>query len=100
MDALREYRYRGVDKSVLSRLFLTRYWNRLVTFMPMWLAPKCVPCLSPAHRFSTITLIGFCFILVNVASIAVLMPDLTGPAPRWLYFSLAFGLFAYVRRPD
>ena len=42
-----------------------------------------------------VTLVGFFFILGNVFLLAVFIPDLVGPAPSWLYFSFAFGLFMY-----
>ena len=66
----------------------------------MWLAPNLV------------TLLGFCFILGNVALLEVYVPDLVGPvsitccafrgtnadmqiyqAPSWVYFSFAFGMW-------
>ena len=35
---LNAYKYRGVDESILGRLFLNDFWNRAVTFLPLWLA--------------------------------------------------------------
>lgn len=51
--------------------------------LPLWLAPNMV------------TLLGFFFILANVALLQIFMPDLVGPGPQWLYFSFAFGLWMY-----
>ncbi len=42
-----------------------------------------------------ITLTGLSFILVNIACIEIWIPDLVGPGPSWLYYSLALGLFMY-----
>lgn len=63
----------------------------------MWLAPNMV------------TLLGFCFILINIAFIVIFMPDLVGPVskfivqgvrssdiyegPSWIYYSFALGLW-------
>lgn len=58
-------------------------WNFMVELLPRSLAPNAV------------TLIGFGFILFNVACLSYFMPDLVGPGPSWLYYSFAFGLWAY-----
>jgi ethanolaminephosphotransferase len=42
-----------------------------------------------------ITLTGLGFIVANVISILLLIPDLKGPGPAWLYYSFAAGLFIY-----
>lgn len=80
---LKSYRYQAVDKSFISRYILKHYWNFMVELLPRWLAPNAV------------TLIGFGFIVTNVACLAYFMPDLVGPGPSWLYYSFAFGLWAY-----
>ncbi|KAI1766663.1 CDP-alcohol phosphatidyltransferase [Hypoxylon sp. FL1150] len=80
---LKSYKYSAVDKSPISYYILRPYWNAFVELMPLWLAPNMV------------TLIGFCFILVNIALLVIVMPDLIGPGPSWLYLSFAFGLFMY-----
>ncbi|KAI2630358.1 CDP-alcohol phosphatidyltransferase [Hypomontagnella submonticulosa] len=80
---LKSYQYSSVDKSPVSYYILRPYWNAFVELMPLWLAPNMV------------TLIGFFFILANIALLVIFMPDLMGPGPSWLYFSFAFGLFMY-----
>ena len=80
---LREYRYRSVDKSPTSYYILNPFWNKAVLIFPRWYAPNLI------------TLSGLAFILVNVASILLVVPDLVGPGPTWLYYSLAAGLFLY-----
>jgi ethanolaminephosphotransferase len=38
---LKEYRYYGVDRSILSRLFYNRLWNWMfLKFIPIWVAPN------------------------------------------------------------
>jgi ethanolaminephosphotransferase len=54
-----------------------------VTFCPQWLAPNLI------------TLLGFVAILVNIVSIAVLVPDFAGPGPTWMYWSFVLGLWIY-----
>ncbi|KAF2118167.1 ethanolaminephosphotransferase 1 [Lophiotrema nucula] len=83
LQHLRSYKYSSVDKSFISRYILKHYWNGFVELLPLWLAPNLV------------TLLGFFFILGNVALLEVYVPDLIGPAPSWVYYSFAFGLWAY-----
>ncbi|KAI0193509.1 CDP-alcohol phosphatidyltransferase [Astrocystis sublimbata] len=80
---LKSYKYSAVDKSPISNYILRHYWNAFVELLPLWLAPNMV------------TLLGFCFILANVALLVIMMPDLVGPGPSWMYLSFAFGLFMY-----
>ncbi|KAI1298572.1 CDP-alcohol phosphatidyltransferase [Xylaria venustula] len=80
---LRSYKYSAVDKSPVSNYILRPYWNAFVELLPLWLAPNMV------------TLLGFFFILANVGLLVIVMPDLVGPGPSWLYLSFAFGLFMY-----
>ncbi|KAF2202865.1 ethanolaminephosphotransferase 1 [Delitschia confertaspora ATCC 74209] len=80
---LKSYKYSSVDKSLISRYILKHYWNGFVELLPLWLAPNLV------------TLIGFFFILGNVALVELYVPDLVGPAPSWVYYSFAFGLWMY-----
>ncbi|KAH0837043.1 Cholinephosphotransferase 1 [Fonsecaea pedrosoi] len=42
-----------------------------------------------------VTLLGFCCILVNILLLCIFVPDLVGPAPPWLCFSFALGLWMY-----
>ncbi|KAI9222793.1 CDP-alcohol phosphatidyltransferase-domain-containing protein [Blastocladiella britannica] len=80
---LRLYRYSAVDKSPTSQYILRHYWNWAVTLFPMWMAPNLI------------TLIGFCFVWINLLFIVIWMPDLEGPAPAWMYFSFAAGIWLY-----
>lgn len=58
-------------------------WNACVEFLPLWLAPNMV------------TLLGFFFIIGNVGLLELTDPDLTGPKDQWVYYSYAFGVWAY-----
>ncbi|ORZ37489.1 CDP-alcohol phosphatidyltransferase-domain-containing protein [Catenaria anguillulae PL171] len=83
LDNLRLYRYSAVDKSPVSNYILKHYWNWAVTLFPMWMAPNLI------------TLIGFGFVWLNLLFILILMPDLAGPGPSWIYFSFAAGIWLY-----
>ncbi|KAL8936141.1 MAG: hypothetical protein Q9216_005089 [Gyalolechia sp. 2 TL-2023] len=80
---LKSYKYSSVDKSLLSKYILKHYWNGFVELLPLWLAPNMV------------TLLGFGCILVNVILLEIFIPDLIGPAPSWLYYSFALGIWMY-----
>lgn len=80
---LRDYRYSAVDLSPTTKYILRHWWNWVAEWMPRWLAPNMI------------TLIGLFFILINIATVAIYMPDLQSEAPRWVYFSFAIGLFSY-----
>jgi hypothetical protein len=58
-------------------------WNGFVELLPLWIAPNLV------------TLLGFFFILGNVILLELYVPDLVGPAPSWVYYSFAFGMWMY-----
>ncbi|KAL2270861.1 hypothetical protein VTJ83DRAFT_232 [Remersonia thermophila] len=80
---LKTYKYSAVDKSPISNYVLKHYWNAFVNLLPLWVAPNMV------------TLLGFMCIIFNVGVLVVMIPDLEGPAPPWVYYSFAFGLFMY-----
>ncbi|KAE9981533.1 hypothetical protein EG328_011570 [Venturia inaequalis] len=80
---LKSYKYSSIDKSYISRYILKHYWNGFVELLPLWLAPNLV------------TLLGFFFILSNVALMVWYVPDMVGPAPGWVYISFAVGVWMY-----
>ncbi|EIN14321.1 Choline/ethanolaminephosphotransferase [Punctularia strigosozonata HHB-11173 SS5] len=89
LDRLKDYSYKGVDKSLLSRYVLNPFWTWLVTLWPNSVAPN------------TITLTGLCMVLLNLATLLYYDPTYltekegaTGP-PKWIYFTWAAGLFIY-----
>ncbi|GAB7363507.1 hypothetical protein MBLNU230_g3776t1 [Neophaeotheca triangularis] len=79
----KSYKYSSVDKSPIANHILKHYWNACVEFLPLWLAPN------------TVTLLGFFFVLGNVLLQAYYDPDLQGPSQSWVYYSYAFGVWAY-----
>ncbi|EIM83608.1 Choline/ethanolaminephosphotransferase [Stereum hirsutum FP-91666 SS1] len=89
LAGLKNYKYKGVDKSLLSNYVLNPYWNWLVTLWPKSVAPN------------TITLTGLCLVVINLATLLYYDPEYKtvgggaqGP-PNWVYFTWAAGLFMY-----
>ncbi|RSH90063.1 hypothetical protein EHS25_001396 [Saitozyma podzolica] len=81
---LDQYKYSGVDKSVVSRHVLGPFWTWLVTCFPRTMAPN------------SITFLGLCFVFINVGTLLYLDPTYSGKElPRAVYISWAIGLFAY-----
>lgn len=83
LDSLKSYKYSAVDKSILVRLFLGKFWNTIIHVFPMWMAPNLI------------TLLGLCFIIVNVITLLIYSPDLTADCPPWVYYSFSAGIFLY-----
>ncbi|CDH51703.1 choline ethanolaminephosphotransferase [Lichtheimia corymbifera JMRC:FSU:9682] len=79
---LHKYKYGGVDKSLVSRYILSKYWNNLVKLFPLWIAPNLI------------TLLGLLCVVGNVATLMYYAPDL-GPCPNWVYYTFGIGLFVY-----
>ncbi|TEB28151.1 cholinephosphotransferase [Coprinellus micaceus] len=89
LENLRNYKYRGADKSLVSRFVLNPFWTWFVTLWPTWVAPN------------TITLTGLSIVIFNFATLLYYDPlylterdGYTDP-PRWVYFSWGIGLFLY-----
>lgn len=38
LDALKDYKYSAEDHSILTKLFLKRFWDWVVTLFPLWVA--------------------------------------------------------------
>lgn len=80
---LKKYKYSGADFSIMSRYVLQRYWNFVVSLVPMTVAPN------------RITFTGF---VVGMSSTLVLLYYYffeDGNFPSWALYYAAFALFAY-----
>lgn len=80
---LRSYRYKGVDKSPISKHILTPYWNWAVTFLPLWMAPNLV------------TLLGFMFMISAYFVVIGFIPDLKTEVHPAFYFAFAGCFWIY-----
>ncbi|KAI9703197.1 MAG: hypothetical protein M1836_007762 [Candelina mexicana] len=81
---LKEYRYSGVDHSLLSRYVLKPFYtNVAIKCFPMSMAPNAI------------TLTGFSFVVINFLTLLWYNPTLDQDCPAWVYASWAIGLFLY-----
>lgn len=83
VDNAKKYKYNGTDKSIFAKLFLRRWWDFCINYIPMTIAPNLI------------TLIGF---LAEVFSFIVSMftsKMLAQPIPRWNCFLNGISLFFY-----
>ncbi|KAG9952036.1 sn-1,2-diacylglycerol cholinephosphotransferas-like protein, partial [Aureobasidium melanogenum] len=84
LPKLKEYKYSGVDHSLLSRYVLKPFYTHVVI--------KCFP-LSMAPNL--ITLSGFSFVIANLMTMFYYTPGMDQDCPSWVYYSWAIGLFTY-----
>ncbi|KAJ5738544.1 hypothetical protein N7493_001699 [Penicillium malachiteum] len=81
---LRNYKYAGVDHSLISRYILKPFYNKCVIgCFPMGMAPNAI------------TLTGFMFVVINFITVMWYNPNLDTDCPPWVYASCAIGLFLY-----
>ncbi|KAJ5114735.1 hypothetical protein NUU61_000494 [Penicillium alfredii] len=81
---LRNYRYAGVDHSLVSRYILKPFYSKYVIHcFPMGMAPNAI------------TLTGFLFVVFNFITVLWYNPSLDQDCPPWVYASCALGLFLY-----
>ncbi|VDN84507.1 unnamed protein product [Brugia pahangi] len=83
MNRLREHKYSAVDISWLDEYCMKRFWEYVVRFYPMWIAPN------------VITMSGFLINLVTVLILACFSYDAKVAASSWAYFQAALGVFLY-----
>lgn len=60
-----------------------RFWDKVVTVYPMWLAPNLI------------TLLGLIINLITVLILSYYCYTATEDAPAWAYLQAALGLFLY-----
>uniref|UniRef100_A0A914CLX8 diacylglycerol cholinephosphotransferase n=1 Tax=Acrobeloides nanus TaxID=290746 RepID=A0A914CLX8_9BILA len=80
---LGEHKYSATDVSWLDELCMKKFWDNIVQYYPLWLAPN------------TITLIGLIINLSTVLILSFFCFSSTEVAPSWAYFQAALGLFFY-----
>ncbi|CAB3364466.1 Hypothetical predicted protein [Cloeon dipterum] len=82
LKRLSEHKYSCASESLIDPI-LQPYWNKLTSFLPLWLAPNLI------------TIAG---LIVNILTTLVLVwycPDAKSEAPRWGCFLCGLGLFIY-----
>lgn len=86
LDALKDYKYSAEDHSILTKLFLKRFWDWVVTLFPMWVAPNVM------------TFGGFLLLVSNFLGAYYFCPQVTGCAgdpPNWFFIVVALNLWVY-----
>ncbi|SLM34707.1 ethanolaminephosphotransferase [Lasallia pustulata] len=84
LHGLKEYKYAGVDHSLVSRYILKPFYNNVaIKCFPMSMAPNAI------------TLSGFSFVVINFLTMLWYNPSLDQDCPRWVYASWSIGLFLY-----
>ncbi|VDO27000.1 unnamed protein product [Onchocerca flexuosa] len=83
MERLREHKYSAVDISWLDEYCMKRFWEYVVQFYPMWIAPN------------VITMLGLFINLLTVLILACFSYDAKIAASSWAYFQAALGMFLY-----
>lgn len=82
LPRLKEYKYSGVDRSLISNYILKPYWwSQFIKIVPLSIAPNAL------------TLSGFAFVIVNLLTMLYYTPGLDQDCPPWVYASWAIGLF-------
>lgn len=83
LKRLVEHKYCAQDNSILDKLIMQKFWNKIVAFYPLWVAPNLI------------TIVG---LLMNISAVLVLAcfnSDGTRDAPFWTYLFCALTLFIY-----
>lgn len=83
LESLKRHQYSSEDYSILTRLVLGRYWNWVIKFVPMTVAPN------------TITLLGGVSMAVSTLFTLILDPSLSSSRTRLLHLLNAVCLFFY-----
>mmetsp|Transcript_477 Transcript_477/g.1650 ORF Transcript_477/g.1650 Transcript_477/m.1650 type:complete len:418 (-) Transcript_477:38-1291(-) len=84
IETLCSYKNKGSDSSITYRYMLSPMYDKILPFLPRWLAPNLV------------TLLGLLCVLVSHFVALHFMPTLREDAPRWVYFMLWIGLVSYM----
>ncbi|OHT01342.1 CDP-alcohol phosphatidyltransferase family protein [Tritrichomonas foetus] len=83
IENAKNYKYNGQDDSIFAKLFLRKYWDFLITFFPMTMAPNLI------------TLIGFLFEVVSFLLSFIFSAGLQKPIPGWLCIFNGISLHVY-----
>lgn len=78
------YKNRGKDLSLTYRYVMSPIYDRLVAYIPEWMAPN------------TVTLIGFLLVVINHVAVLISSPSLAEPLPRLAYITSGLALFVYM----
>merc|ERR1712100_836913 len=83
LKALSNYKYHGVDNSLLANYVMQPFWRQAVNLLPIWIAPNLV------------TLLGFFAIVASYLVMWFYSPQIQGEAPGWAYLFAGVSIFWY-----
>jgi len=83
LKALSNYKYHGVDNSLLANYVMQPFWRKAVNLLPIWIAPNLV------------TLLGFFAIVASYLVMWFYCPQIQGAAPGWAYLFAGVSIFWY-----
>ncbi|EPR79976.1 CDP-alcohol phosphatidyltransferase [Spraguea lophii 42_110] len=82
-ENMKGYKYTCTDKSILANYILKYYWNYVIEFIPLWIAPNLL------------TLIGLLIMLATVIINLFYSIDLDGNVPTFIFLLNGISLFLY-----
>jgi ethanolaminephosphotransferase len=80
--AAKAYKYDGLDESIAVKLFYRRFWDYMINWVPIWVAPN------------VITFAGFLFEIISFLLSYYYSDGLSQPIPWWV--ALINGLFVFI----
>ena len=83
IEVAKGYKYNGKDDSICVKLFLRSFWNWLIEFFPLNIAPN------------VITFVGFLFEVVSFCFSAICSHGFCTPLPPWCCIFNGISLFIY-----
>lgn len=83
LNHLKSYHYASSHSGYLDRILLNPFWNYIVEFIPLWVAPNLL------------TLVSFLFAVASYAMLHWHVYKLEEEAPRWCYYVYAMCVFVY-----
>ena len=87
-----DHKYASSGSSFLDALIMQKFWNSIVTFLPLKHDPKAVFHWTAPN---TMTLLGLFCMFAPTAILLGYCRDLQQTAPAWVYMLTAAGIFIY-----
>ncbi|KAI0985362.1 hypothetical protein GJ496_010100 [Pomphorhynchus laevis] len=84
LAGLSNYVYSAIDSSPISRYIMHPFWNYVVQFMPVWIAPNLM------------TFCGFNFLLLGCMTLAFYDPSFNAYAPSHVYENHCSSLWIFM----
>ncbi|KAH7437856.1 hypothetical protein KP509_05G092500 [Ceratopteris richardii] len=73
IEALKNYKYSGLDCSYPAKYVLQLFWSCFVQFFPLWILPNMI------------MLMGFAFVIISALLGYIYSLGFDLPSPNWIY---------------